>query len=444
MRRLLKLFSLLIIFMLMWACSGSQSVTDETPQFADQAMQDQVDDLLDKIDDNPAQSEYRRQLAQLYHDNGKSIDALKTLETGLALDPNDVETKYLYAKIADEQGDKKRAYTAYKEVLQSSTGNDYLNRIAPNFIDAFSVKKLIGDSANAAFGDFSADGSKVIFQADYNGNWDLYEMDITSGAVTAITRTPEHEESPAYSADGRYIVYTSTKEDQRNVDHSMKLRDIFIYDRENDRYKNVTQNSSDDWSPKFSQDGKYISFVSERDDLRDTAFDQLKGEVYIMESDGRFQMRLTHNEANDGGASVMPGSNEDKGTVFYDSDQNGKFEIYKTDFKGEKQVQVTFNPQSNDVSPIVSPNGDRVLFFSDRDGNYEVYIMNSDGSAQMRLTSNPADDLNPTFSPDGNKVLFHSNRGGKYAIYVLDLSQQNETPALYDVIGNIDNALNSL
>jgi len=442
-----KLIKILAVGLLLiiWSCSGSKSTTEEAaPQFVDQAMQDQVDDLLDKIDDNPNNPEYRRQLAQLYTDNGRGLDALKTLEAGLAIDPNDAETKYQYGQIAESLGDNRKAFTAYKEVLQSSNGNDYLDRIAPKFVDAFVVTKAIGSSANEAFGSYSSDGDKIIYQSDQDGNWDIFEYSFSTQTVNQITKTTAHEEAPVYNPKSNYIAYTSTVEDHRNVDYDMLVRDIFLYDRENDRHANVTLNSSDDWKPKFSHNGEFISFVSERDDLRDVDFSQLKGEIYVMEKDGRFQLRVTNNDAQDGGASVAPGSTEENGTVFYDSDQSGKFEIYKSNFKGEESSQITFNPNSNDVSPDVSASGDKVVFFSDRDGNYELYMMNSDGSAQMRLTSNPADDSNPVFSPDGTKILFHSNRAGNYDLYLLDLNQQGAAPAMFNVIANIDQALQAL
>ena len=127
---------LLAGFFMLTACSGTRSTTTEqAPRFADQQLQEQVDDLVDKVNSNPENSEFRQQLANLYHQNGRSMDALKVLEEGLQLDPNDLETKYAYAEIASQIGERRRAYTAYKEILQSSYGNDYLDRIAPKFSD---------------------------------------------------------------------------------------------------------------------------------------------------------------------------------------------------------------------------------------------------------------------------------------------------------------------
>ena len=71
-------------------------------------------------------------------------------------------------------------------------------------------------------------------------------------------------------------------------------------------------------------------------------------------------------------------------------------------------------------------------------------MMNSDGSAAQRLTANPADDLNPVFSPDGNKVLFHSNRDGNFDLFMIDLTQQAKPLYLYEVVAKIESAIKLL
>ncbi|HED11006.1 MAG TPA: tetratricopeptide repeat protein [Caldithrix abyssi] len=442
LRKLILLSAMTLIFT-MTACTGSKS-GNEAPTFSDQTVQSQVDDLLDKIDDNPSNSEYRLQLAQIYHENGQSLEALKLLEEGLALDPNDVELKFKYGEIAEEKGDMRRAFTAYKEVLQSASGNDYLDRIAPKFTDAFVVTPLVNSPANEAFGSFNGDGSKIIYQADPDGNWDLFEYTLGDTASTRLTQTPYHEENPAFNPNGEEIVYTSTEEDTRDVEYSQLVRDIYLWNLTKNRKTNLTQNSSDDWLPRYSENGQVISFISERDDLSEARFDQLLSEVYVMENDGRFQHRVTHNDSEDGGAVVAPGSDKDQGTLYYDNNASGVFEIYKNDYTGKNERQITFNPSANDLSPDISANGDKIVFFSDRDGNYELYLMNSDGSVPVRLTSNPGNDLNPVFSPDGTKILFHSNRAGNYDLYLMDLSRQNTGAVLYDVLNSIDQALNAL
>jgi len=443
-KRIVTIVAGVLLAWMLAACSGSKSATGEYAPFQDEMLQSRAEELHDQVDSNPNNLEYRRQLAQFYHENGRSLDALKVLESGLSIDPNDPETKIMYGEISEQMGDKRRALTAYKEVLQSSSGNAYLDRIAPKFVDAFKVTPLVATSANEAFGSFSADDSKIIYQADPDGNWDIFEYDMASGETKQLTKTPHHEEMPVYGPDGKSIAYTSTVEDHRNVEYFLKVRDIMIHNLEMDRVMNVTQNSADDWRPRFAHSGHFISFVSERDDLRDVDFGQLRSEVYIMEDDGRFQLRVTENESDDGNAVVAPGSTEEKGTLFYDSDEEGSYQIYKIQFDGTNKKRITFNSGVNDTAPDISKDGSKIAFFSDRDGNYEVYQMNADGSEQIRLTSNPADDLNPVFSGDATKVLFHSDRGGNYNLYLLDLTQSSAQPTVSDVIASIDAALSGL
>ncbi len=441
MRSLSYFLMTFLIFAILYNCAGSKKSTQYGMPFQNDELQNQVEELQEKIEKNPNNLEYRRQLATLFHENGRANDALRVLEDGFAIDPNDAESKYLYAEIAMSTGARKKAFQAYKDVLQSLDGEDYLDRIAPKFTDAFKVTKVVGSAADEAFGQFSQSGERIVFQTNRNGNWDIYEYVFSTDTTNQLTFSESHEENPVLSPDGSKLVYTSTQEDHRDVDYDQKLRDIFLYDLENGRERNLTTNGSNDWRPRFSEDGKYIAFVSERSDLREVPFYQRLGDIYLMEADGRFQMQLTKNEVNDGGPSIAPGSTEEKGTIYFDSNENGKYEIYKIDIRGEDRRRITFNPDYNDVAPDVSPSGDKIVFFSDRDGNYEIYMMNNDGSAPQRLTANPADDLNPVFSPDGTKVLFHSNRNGNYDIFLLDLTQQNASPALYEVVSKIDAAL---
>lgn len=444
MRKIAGIFTLVSMIVLCISCAGSKQEVGPVVTFADKEVQAEVNSLKDKIKENPNNMEYRRQLAEIYSHNDEGFEAMHVLEQSFEVDPNDPESKYLYAEIAMSMGEKLKAFNAYKDVLQGSSGEDYLSRIGPKFTDAFEVTKVVGTNADEAFGRFSKDGNKIIYQSNQNGNWDIFDYDLVSQTTTQLTNSPYHEENPDFSPSGKMIVYTSTVEDHRDVDYNQKLRDIFTKDLKTGRETNLTTNGSNDWRPTYSSDGKYIAFVSERSDLRDVPFYELHGDIFIMESDGRFQLQLTHDEGNCGGPSIAAGSTEESGEIYFDSDKTGNYEIYKTNFKGNDTRQITFFPASQDVSPCISSRGDKIVFFSDRDGNYEIYMMNSDGSAAQRLTANPADDLNPVFSPDGNKVLFHSNRDGNFDLFMIDLTQQAKPLYLYEVVAKIESAIKLL
>ena len=52
----------------------------------------------------------------------------------------------------------------------------------------------------------------------------------------------------------------------------------------------LTNNTSNDYEPVWSPDGKYIAFVSDRDG---------NDEIYLMKADGSEQTRLTNNSVDD-------------------------------------------------------------------------------------------------------------------------------------------------
>ncbi len=431
--------------LLFFSCASKSKTTEGLElEFADAQVQAKVEELKEKIDDNPKSMLYPRQLATLLHENGRSLEALEVLDRSFSIDPTNVESKYLYADIAKSLGDYVKAYGAYKDVLQSSEGNNYLDRIAPEFVDAFQVTALVSTEANEAYARFSDDGSKIIYQSDQNGNWDIFEYDMEEQTSRAITHSPHHEENPDYDPQTKSVLYTSTVDDHRDVPYNQKRREIYYHELDNGSERNLTTNGSNDWYPSFSDNGRFIAFVSERNDLREVEYYKLNGSIFIMERDGRFQLELTSADHNDGHPCIEPESTEQDGTIYFDSDRNGSHDIYKMDFKGEQLQRITFNPDWNDVAPYINNNRDKIVFFSDRDGNYELYLMNADGSSQQRLTSHTANDLNPVFSPDGTNVLFYSNRNGNYDLYLMDLTTQNEAFDRFDIIARIDQSLQEM
>lgn len=445
MKRTLVLLLLAISLIALLNCSGSkQTGAEPAVLISDETDRGRVDDLKAQIKKDPDNPGLRRELAEIYYENGNKLEAMRELESGLSTDPNDAESLFLYAQIAESAGDQKKALLHYKKVLETSAGSAYLDRISPKFMDAFETSPLISGTGHQAAGSYSPDGTKIIFQTNEYGNWDIAEYEIASGVKRLLIQTPGNEESPSYLGSSDHIVYTSTRDDHRGVEYTMQLREIYTQDIKTGIAKNLTTNGSDDWAPRPSADGRFICFTSERNDSREVLYYEYFSDVFLMEKDGRFQLTLTHTENNDGNPCIAPESTEHNGRIYFDSNREGRYDIYRMDFRGEKLTRLTFNPGADDIQPVVSPNGDKIVFSSNRNGNFDLFMMNSDGTAEQRLTSNPANDSDAEFSPDGSKIIFHSERNGNYDIFEIDLSRQISEAAPADVIAEIDKALENL
>ena len=441
----MKRFNILIpviMLLLVYNC-GKPAKTINTegmsPEKAE--LMKRIANLEEQVAKDPGNMDWRYQLADAYRDNGEDTKALGVYKEALDFDPGRTDVKFSYAELALNLGQRKEAYQAYKEILQGNDGQQYLDRIAPKFMDLYEVVPVIATSAPEAFGRYSPDGNKILFQAYQNDNWDIFEYDRLSQTTTQLTFNLAHEEHPDYKPDMTEIAFTSTRDDHRDVDYNQKLRDIYIKNLKTQLEVNLTTNGSNDWRPNYSRDGKFITFVSERSDLRDVDYFELYSHIYIMESDGDFQLQLTNVEANDGGP-VMAGGEFDP--IYFDSNRGGSYAIYRMKGDGTNQTQLTFPQGYDDAAPMLNSERTKIVFFSDRDGNYEIYSMNIEGANQQKLTSNPSDDLNPVYSPDGTKVLFHSDRNGNYDIFEMDLEKSTGTLPIYDVVGLIDKALAGL
>ena len=234
---------------------------------------------------------------------------------------------------------------------------------------------------------FSRDGKRIVFTSERDGAPDVFVMSASGAGERNLTPegptvTPAQDEDPAFSPGGQKIVFVSDRATGEGVDNSDGDREIFTINTDGTGLRQLTHNApnesgfgANDQDPVFSPGGKKIAFTNNRD--------QVEG--------------------------------------------NFNTEIYTMDANGGNEVNLTRNPE-RDGRPDWSPDGRRIVFHSFRDSvsTTEIYAMNSDGSNPTRLTANNVSDGSPVFSPDGRQVAFHSFRDGNLEIYRMktDGSQQ--------------------
>jgi len=183
--------------------------------------------------------------------------------------------------------------------------------------------------------------------------------------------------------------------------------EIWVMNTDGSDQRKLTDNDTTDWSPAWSPDGNQIVFISNRDS---------NDEIYVMNPDGSDVRRLT--QTNDASES-FPAWSPDGLQISFDSDRGGNWDVYIMTFEGADVRQLTDHSADDWISSW-SPDSNRIVFESKRDGNYEIYVMNADGSGQKRLTQNADHDGFPSWSPDGLKIAFLSRQAGNYDVYAMD------------------------
>jgi Tol biopolymer transport system component len=197
---------------------------------------------------------------------------------------------------------------------------------------------------------------------------------------------------------------------------------IYVMNPDGSGRTSLTDGTTPDSDQTWSPDGRRIAFVRHligTDDEGDPTL--LPADIYVMNSDGSSQVRLSSLPGDDLDPAWSPDGTK---IAFYRSD--GDLEVYVMNANGRAPSRLTDN-SVNDLGPEWSPDGTRIVFQTNRDGNYEIYAMNADGSTPINLTRDPAGDAAPAWSPDGQKIAFASSRSGNDEVYVMNADGTGST-----------------
>jgi len=106
-------------------------------------------------------------------------------------------------------------------------------------------------------------------------------------------------------------------------------------------------------------------------------------------------------------------------------------DIWLLDVDTGEPSRFTFDP-ANDIQPVWSPNGDRILFGSDRSGVFNVYQRPSNGAGRDELVAKSSAYMSPSgFTPDASAVIYRTVVAGLMQVGTLPLVGAR-TPRLFD------------
>ena len=151
-------------------------------------------------------------------------------------------------------------------------------------------------------------------------------------------------------------------------------------------------------------------------------------EVYVMNSDGTEQTRLTAVAGSDQQPSFRP----DGSAIVFSTARSGTNELYRMDPDGSNPVNLTNTPADGEFNPTWGPGG-KIVYIRTTP-NLEVYSMNEDGSGQTNLTNDASNDSNPAISPDGSRIAFTSTRntGPDADIFVMNIDGSGLTQLTFN------------
>ncbi len=247
------------------------------------------------------------------------------------------------------------------------------------------------------------------------------------------------------SSDGQWVLYVLT-----SVDSVKDKRHSEIWTKSWDGKQDVQITSGDASSPKFSPDGKYISFLSGLPRTGDDKEDD-NSEIYLLDRRGGEAKKLTHIKGDiddytwspDGSKILLAVKDQDFADTaktkirkpyvmdryHFKQDYIGYLDstathLYLFDIASKKTDTLTRGIY-NETSPSFSPDGSQIAFVSnrtdnpDKNDNTDIFVMDAKpGAVAKKLTTWAGADGSPLWSPDGKYIAYlQSSSNEAYTMY---------------------------
>ena len=258
---------------------------------------------------------------------------------------------------------------------------------------------------------WSPDGQRLIFCTEAIGvpqsrgsTSALWIVDARGGSPAKLTDGDAVQ--PVWSPSGKQIAYWAVDTGQR---------DLFTMPSTGGARVAVTHDAAIDWSPRWSPDGRYLYFSSDRGGAMNL------WRIPMDESSGK--------PAGDPEPITAGVSTADELSLSKD----GNRIVFRSPESSNNPASISFDPsaetigtpklildRSGSMVPTgISPDGKWLVLWNILEYQEDVFIARTDGSELRRLTDDQYRDRAGVFSPDGKEIAFYSNRTDSYNVFAI-------------------------
>jgi dipeptidyl aminopeptidase/acylaminoacyl peptidase len=234
---------------------------------------------------------------------------------------------------------------------------------------------------------------------------------------------------PQISPDGKLVAYEVSK---TNWEENAFETEIWVarVAVPHDPFR-LTSGKKSSSAPRWSPDGKWLGFVSDRDG---------KKQIYVISPMGGEARVVSKSETGvnafkwmpDGKALVYTASDAESKEMKDRKEKYGEFEFVKSDYSMAnlwlqplegKATAVTSGKDFSVTGFSVSPDGGKIAFAAAANptpgasGTSDLYTVSLGGKAVKKIVDLRGPETNPMWSPDGTQIAFQTANGAEYYFF---------------------------
>jgi TolB protein len=244
-------------------------------------------------------------------------------------------------------------------------GNWQIQSIDP---DGKNLTQLTNTEQELHYPACSPDGSRIACAGNERNIWVIKP----GNKPQKLQNLPANCNHPAWSSNGDKIAFVCYTFDNRNENS-----DIWIADLKAGDVRKLMKLDNIQSFPAWSPDGKNIVFTS---GYRVSSSKIIEA-LWLANSDGTNARPLI----SDGFYNIQPTWSPDGKNIAFASSRSGNMDIWVVNKDGTNARQLTFD-KSYDADPSWSPDGTKMCFTSTRSGQMEIWVMDSHGKSPGQLT----------------------------------------------------------
>ncbi len=241
--------------------------------------------------------------------------------------------------------------------------------------------------------------TQITFLGQENGSKEVYLVDFDGYNLRKLTRDNTVNLSPAWSPDGKWIVYTS---------YAAHNPDLIMIDTAGEKRQTLHRLPGLNAAPAWSPDMQKIAMVLSRDQ---------NSEIYLLKKNRNLK-RLTRHFNIDTSPTWSP----DGKKIAFTSDRSGTGapQIYIMDaVRGDsgKVTRISFGSSYND-NPSWSPNGDKIAYTSRQGKKFQISVYDLNTHKSQVITKGLGSAEQPSWSPDGRFIVFRKRINNRFNIFI--------------------------